>query len=469
MTVDWSSSGFPGCLSAAAGREVCQWHHLSQSQRPQPGAPSANGRVHQWPEEGGRGKTVCLQVYRLSVILSICRCTDCLSSCLSAGVSGPCSGGVGGVVSLWPVGWSDRRTDICGALLWNVRLTLTCSPATHWILDVVSIDRSDHRELCTDWSFQMQYWQYCQILSVLILAVLIVSVVPLKLSPQHHLAGEIVWFQHRFYWFHHLHSIYERRQHLCVCVCVCVCVQSPAADWSHWGSGDCFWETAGKRNQSRGCGDGTGSNTGQHHAWWCHHIIYIISTSTYIINIIDIINNMAMAIWQYGSFRLGRRVSCCLRMWTLCQPDSQAPPPSALTLPSVSPRRSESSLMYVQYPWCTTWYTWRDPALWLSGCRWFTLRCVCQAVDNTPIPQWQRRELQIHLRALQRSSNTMVRKLETREVNKTTHIHLKLYSSSLKLSKGPLWLQVFIPTKQEHTFTGSVWDHWTTARSTLFY
>ncbi|XP_041790449.1 alanine--tRNA ligase, mitochondrial [Chelmon rostratus] len=40
---------------------------------------------------------------------------------------------------------------------------------------------------------------------------------------------------------------------------------------------------------------------------------------------------------------------------------------------------------------------------------------LSDAVDNTPIPQWQRRELQSRLRALQRSSNTAVRKLETRE------------------------------------------------------
>ncbi|XP_035492539.1 alanine--tRNA ligase, mitochondrial [Scophthalmus maximus] len=40
---------------------------------------------------------------------------------------------------------------------------------------------------------------------------------------------------------------------------------------------------------------------------------------------------------------------------------------------------------------------------------------LSDAVDTTPIPQWQRRELQGRLRALQRSSNTSVRKLETRE------------------------------------------------------
>uniref|UniRef100_A0A7N8WL66 Alanine--tRNA ligase n=1 Tax=Mastacembelus armatus TaxID=205130 RepID=A0A7N8WL66_9TELE len=45
---------------------------------------------------------------------------------------------------------------------------------------------------------------------------------------------------------------------------------------------------------------------------------------------------------------------------------------------------------------------------------------LSDAVDNTPIPQWQRRELQGRLKALQRTSNTGVRKLEAREVN--THL-----------------------------------------------
>ncbi|XP_075938766.1 alanine--tRNA ligase, mitochondrial isoform X3 [Anarhichas minor] len=40
---------------------------------------------------------------------------------------------------------------------------------------------------------------------------------------------------------------------------------------------------------------------------------------------------------------------------------------------------------------------------------------LSDAVDNTPIPQWQCRDLQSRLRALQRTSNTTVRKLETRE------------------------------------------------------
>ncbi|CAK6983860.1 alanine--tRNA ligase%2C mitochondrial isoform X4 [Scomber scombrus] len=40
---------------------------------------------------------------------------------------------------------------------------------------------------------------------------------------------------------------------------------------------------------------------------------------------------------------------------------------------------------------------------------------VSDAVDNTAVPQWQRRELQTRLKTLQRSSNTAVRKLESRE------------------------------------------------------
>uniref|UniRef100_A0AAQ5ZIE4 Alanine--tRNA ligase n=1 Tax=Amphiprion ocellaris TaxID=80972 RepID=A0AAQ5ZIE4_AMPOC len=42
---------------------------------------------------------------------------------------------------------------------------------------------------------------------------------------------------------------------------------------------------------------------------------------------------------------------------------------------------------------------------------------LSDAVDSTLIPQWQRSELQARLKALQRSSNTTVRKLETREKN----------------------------------------------------
>ncbi|XP_046696147.1 alanine--tRNA ligase, mitochondrial isoform X2 [Silurus meridionalis] len=40
---------------------------------------------------------------------------------------------------------------------------------------------------------------------------------------------------------------------------------------------------------------------------------------------------------------------------------------------------------------------------------------LTDAVENTPIPQWQRRELQMGLKALQRSTNTTVRKLEVKE------------------------------------------------------
>ncbi|KAM9857578.1 alanine--tRNA ligase, mitochondrial [Aulostomus maculatus] len=40
---------------------------------------------------------------------------------------------------------------------------------------------------------------------------------------------------------------------------------------------------------------------------------------------------------------------------------------------------------------------------------------VSDAVDNTTIPHWQRRELQSRLRALQRTSNTVIRKLEIKE------------------------------------------------------
>lgn len=42
--------------------------------------------------------------------------------------------------------------------------------------------------------------------------------------------------------------------------------------------------------------------------------------------------------------------------------------------------------------------------------------CPCQAVDNTPMPQWQRRELQSQLKVLQRQSNTVIRKMEIKEV-----------------------------------------------------
>ncbi|XP_036421007.1 alanine--tRNA ligase, mitochondrial [Colossoma macropomum] len=40
---------------------------------------------------------------------------------------------------------------------------------------------------------------------------------------------------------------------------------------------------------------------------------------------------------------------------------------------------------------------------------------LTDAVESTPIPQWQRRELQTRLKALQRSTNTTIRKLEIKE------------------------------------------------------
>ncbi|KAK7127006.1 hypothetical protein R3I94_018248 [Phoxinus phoxinus] len=40
---------------------------------------------------------------------------------------------------------------------------------------------------------------------------------------------------------------------------------------------------------------------------------------------------------------------------------------------------------------------------------------LMNVVDNTPIPQWQRRELQTRLKAMQKSSNTAIRKLEITE------------------------------------------------------
>ncbi|XP_069578112.1 alanine--tRNA ligase, mitochondrial [Brachyistius frenatus] len=50
---------------------------------------------------------------------------------------------------------------------------------------------------------------------------------------------------------------------------------------------------------------------------------------------------------------------------------------------------------------------------------------LSDAVDNTPIPQWQRRELQGRLRALQRTSNTAVRKMETAEAAVTAQTLLQ--------------------------------------------
>lgn len=51
--------------------------------------------------------------------------SDRLSVGLPAGVSGPGPSGVCGGAGVRPVGRSDGQTDVCGALLWNVRL-FTC-------------------------------------------------------------------------------------------------------------------------------------------------------------------------------------------------------------------------------------------------------------------------------------------------------------------------------------------------------
>ncbi|XP_035376745.1 alanine--tRNA ligase, mitochondrial isoform X2 [Electrophorus electricus] len=48
-----------------------------------------------------------------------------------------------------------------------------------------------------------------------------------------------------------------------------------------------------------------------------------------------------------------------------------------------------------------------------------------EAVEGTPIPQWQRRELQTGLKALQRRTNTTIRKLEIREAAAKAHELLK--------------------------------------------
>ncbi|XP_061685017.1 alanine--tRNA ligase, mitochondrial isoform X2 [Syngnathoides biaculeatus] len=44
---------------------------------------------------------------------------------------------------------------------------------------------------------------------------------------------------------------------------------------------------------------------------------------------------------------------------------------------------------------------------------------VSDALDNTPVPQWLREELRMRLKALQRRSNTLVRKLETTQASVT--------------------------------------------------
>ncbi|XP_051979558.1 alanine--tRNA ligase, mitochondrial [Xyrauchen texanus] len=58
-----------------------------------------------------------------------------------------------------------------------------------------------------------------------------------------------------------------------------------------------------------------------------------------------------------------------------------------------------------------------DNTLSLSAAQRFSkeVGLLTDAVESTPIPQWQRRELQTRLKALQRSTNTNIRKLEIRE------------------------------------------------------
>lgn len=50
---------------------------------------------------------------------------------------------------------------------------------------------------------------------------------------------------------------------------------------------------------------------------------------------------------------------------------------------------------------------------------------LCDAVDNTPIPQWQRRELQVRLRATLRSVNTLIRRLETQQAAESAAVLLQ--------------------------------------------
>lgn len=54
---------------------------------------------------------------------------------------------------------------------------------------------------------------------------------------------------------------------------------------------------------------------------------------------------------------------------------------------------------------------------------------LTDTVDITPIPQWQRRELQTQLKSLQRSTNTTVRKLEIKEAEVKAQALLKKNTS----------------------------------------
>ncbi|XP_053314546.1 alanine--tRNA ligase, mitochondrial [Spea bombifrons] len=57
---------------------------------------------------------------------------------------------------------------------------------------------------------------------------------------------------------------------------------------------------------------------------------------------------------------------------------------------------------------------------------------LTDSVDNASVPQWQRKELQVILKALQRSANTAIRKLETRQAAE------KAQSLLVKHSRQPL-------------------------------
>ncbi|XP_056615152.1 alanine--tRNA ligase, mitochondrial [Triplophysa dalaica] len=58
---------------------------------------------------------------------------------------------------------------------------------------------------------------------------------------------------------------------------------------------------------------------------------------------------------------------------------------------------------------------------------------LTDAVERTSIPQWQRRELQSHLKDLQKSSNTAIRKLEIREATLIANDLLKKHSKKAVL------------------------------------
>uniref|UniRef100_A0A7N5ZV30 Alanine--tRNA ligase n=1 Tax=Anabas testudineus TaxID=64144 RepID=A0A7N5ZV30_ANATE len=73
---------------------------------------------------------------------------------------------------------------------------------------------------------------------------------------------------------------------------------------------------------------------------------------------------------------------------------------------------------------------------------------LSDAVDNTPIPQWQRRDLQSRLRTLQRTSNTAVRKLETREVSTYLTVLMKTVN---QLSSASPHSHVMLLAHQRHS------------------